>query len=316
MPVPVRMTTRPGRRRLPALPTETSSWRGDTSLDHWLRMRGQAGIAGIDTRRLTRRIRQRGMPHAAILDRASGTADPRGTAIRAARSFKGILGADLALAVSHRDIGAFGDDARWSWHAESTRPDAQRRVAVLDFGATQNIPRSLAAAGCHGRIHPADATDEDILSENPDGILISNGPADPAARGQCAVATIRNVLDRGYSGLRHLPWPPDPGSCPGRAHHRVAPWPSRRKPSGPGIAFRAGFGGIHEPGIRTRSDPLPLRGKETHRFLFNGSICGIRAPDCPAFSVQFDPEASPGLQDRFGLLDHFADLMDAAGDRA
>ena len=292
------------------LPTTPSNWRSAGSLGAWLQNRGRIGISGVDTRRLTRRIRAEGMPHAAIRHDASAPVDSE-LAIRAARAFQGIQGADLAREVSRREAGAWGGESRWTWGAGFQRRPGKRRVAVLDYGAKHNILRSLAAAGCSGEILPAEATAADVLATEPDGVFLSNGPGDPAATGEYAVPMIREVLERGI---------PVFGICLG---HQML-----------GIALGArtikmphGHHGANHPiknlrtgrvsvvsmnhGFALDRESLPRGVEETHLSLFDGSNCGIRALDSPAFSVQFHPEASPGPQDSFGLFDRFAALIDA-----
>ena len=293
------------------LPTAPSNWRSVESLGAWLRRRGRIGIAGIDTRRLTRRIRTEGMPHAAICHNAGGSIDSD-EAIRAARTFEGIQGADLAREVSRREAGAWGGEARWTWREGFRQADGPRRVAVIDYGAKRNILRSLAAAGCSGEMLPAEATAADVLATGPDGVFLSNGPGDPAATGEYAVPMIQEVLARGIPvfgiclghqmlgialGARTVKMP--------HGHHG-ANHPVKELISGRVSVVSMNHGFAIERGS------LPDGVEETHRSLFDGSNCGIRSLDRPAFSVQFHPEASPGPQDSFGLFDRFASMIDAA----
>ena len=291
------------------LPTTPSNWRSAGSLDAWLRHRGRIGIAGVDTRRLTRRIRTKGMPHAAVCHRADGRVDPE-EAIRAAREFRGIQGADLAREVSRRDAGTWGGESRWSWREGFRRRPGKRRVAVLDYGAKRNILRSLAAAGCSGQMLPAQATAADVLATEPDGVFLSNGPGDPAATGEYAVPMIREVLLRGI---------PVFGICLGHQMLGIALGARTVKmPHGhhganhPVKDLRTGRVSVvsMNHGFALDRESLPRAVEETHLSLFDGSNCGIRALDAPAFSVQFHPEASPGPQDSFGLFDRFASLID------
>ncbi len=292
-------------------PTEPSNWRSAGSLDNWLRRHGRIGIAGIDTRRLTRRIRERGMPHAALCHNGAGKIDVD-EAVRAARAFGGIQGADLARDVSRTDGGSFGDEARWSWGDGFGCVEAPRRVAVLDYGAKRNILRSLAAAGCKGEVFPAESDASDVLAAEPDGVFLSNGPGDPAATGEYAVPMIREVLERGI---------PVFGICLGHQMlglalgadtikmphgHHGANHPVKELSSG-----RVSVVSMNH-GFALDRKTLPATVEETHLSLFDDSNCGIRALDRPAFSVQFHPEASPGPQDSFGLFDRFAALIDGA----
>ena len=295
------------------MPTAPSNWRSSGDLHRWLRSRGRIGIAGVDTRRLTRRIRTEGMPHAAICHDAGGNIEPD-EAVRAARAFKGIQGADLARAVSRREAGSWGGEARWSWRQGFRLESGPRRVAVVDYGAKRNILRSLAAAGCSGTVLPAEATAADVLATEPEGVFLSNGPGDPAATGKYAVPMIRDILAREI---------PVFGICLGHqmlglalgartvkmAHgHHGANHPVKDLRSG-----RVSVVSMNH-GFALDRDSLPNNVEETHTSLFDGSNCGIRALDRPAFSVQFHPEASPGPQDSFGLFDRFASAIDAATD--
>ena len=293
------------------LPTAPSSWRSTGSLADWLSEHGRIGIAGIDTRRLTRLIRSNGMPHAAICHNPSNDIDPV-DAVRAARAFRGIQHTDLAKEVTRSETDSWGNEARWAWQEGFLHQAGTRRVAVLDYGAKRNILRSLASAGCMGEVLPATATAQDVLSTNPDGVFLSNGPGDPAATGTYAVPMIREVLARGI---------PVFGICLGHqmlgialgahtikmAHgHHGANHPVRELGTG-----RVSVVSMNH-GFALDRDTLPKDIEETHLSLFDQSNCGIRAKGRPAFSVQFHPEASPGPQDSFGLFDRFATMIDQA----
>ena len=291
-------------------PTEPSNWRSRDPLADWLRRRGRIGIAGVDTRALTRRIRTGGMPHAAILHQSDGTPDAD-TAIAAARRFPGIQGAELARRVSRDAAAAWGDEARWTWRQGfRRRRDPHHRVAVLDYGAKRNILRSLTESGCRAEVLPADAGAGAVLATRPDGVFLSNGPGDPAATGVYATAMIRAVLARRI---------PVFGICLG--HQLLGLALGART-----VKMRHGHHGANHPvrdletgrvaivsmnhGFAIDRDSLPDGVAETHRSLFDGSNCGLRAAGGLAFSVQFHPEASPGPQDSLALFDRFAALMD------
>ena len=293
-------------------PTQPSNWRSRESLDGWLRRYGCVGISGVDTRRLTRRIRDEGMPHAAIGHDTRGTPSAE-SLIEQARAFAGLEGADLARTVTREDSKSWGDQGRWSWPAGFDSALVRKhRVVALDYGAKRNILRCLAAAGCESVEVPAESTAEEILAREPDGLFLSNGPGDPAATGEYAVPMIQKVLERGI---------PVFGICLG--HQMLARALGART-----VKMRHGHHGANHPvkdlatgqvsivsmnhGFAVDRNTFPAEVEETHVSLFDGSNCGIRSKTRPAFSVQFHPEASPGPQDSFGLFDWFAASMDEA----
>ena len=176
--------------------TDPSNWRAMQGLDGWLRARGIAGLAGVDTRALTIRIRDGGAPSGVLCYPADGRFDL--PALRAqAASWPGLEGMDLAKEVSCRQTYAW-DETCWAWPGGVGRQDAPRfHVVAVDYGAKRNILRSLASAGCRVTVVPATATAEDILRHKPDGVFLSNGPGDPAATGDYAVPVIHDLLETG-----------------------------------------------------------------------------------------------------------------------
>lgn len=292
------------------VPTQPSNWRSQETLDAWLRRTGRIGIAGVDTRYLTRRIRSEGMPQVALAHDASGQFDADAL-VEQARAWSGIVGADLAKAVTREQAGAVGGEGRWSWPAGFDPAESrQRKVVAIDYGAKQNILRCLAAAGCEGIVLPATATAAEVLAEKPDGVFLSNGPGDPAATGEYAVPMIREVLDAGI---------PVFGICLG---HQMLGLALGAKT----VKMPFGHHGANHPvqdvatgqvsivsmnhGFAVDRETLPPGVVETHVSLFDRSNCGLRTESGKAFSVQFHPEASPGPQDSFGLFDQFAELID------
>ena len=293
-------------------PTEPSSWRATGDLRTWLGRRGRIGIGGVDTRRLTRAIRQQGAPHVALAHDPAGAFDI-GALVAQARAFPGLVGLDLAKDVTTRQSYRWSE-GRWAWpdgHVDPAAPP-RHKVVAIDYGAKRNILRSLAHVGCDVTVLPASATAEDVLALHPDGVFLSNGPGDPAATGVYAVPTIRAMVDRGDL--------PVFGICLG---HQMLAMALGAKT----IKMNHGHHGANHPVKRRRdgkveitsmnhgftvdAQTLPDGVEETHVSLFDGSNCGIRLADRPVFSVQYHPEASPGPQDSAYLFDDFAAAMDA-----
>ena len=292
-------------------PTEPSNWRSTEELTAWLERKGRIGIGGIDTRRLTRAIRQQGAPHVALAYDPEGNFDAE-KLVAAARGFKGLVGLDLAKDVTCAQSYKW-NEMRWAWpdgYAPNLAP--KHKVVAVDFGAKRNILRCLASAGCDVTVLPATATAEEVLAHNPDGVFLSNGPGDPAATGEYAVPMIKQVLET--TDL------PVFGICLG---HQMLALALGAKT----VKMNHGHHGANHPvkdhdtgkveitsmnhGFTVDSQSLPENVVETHVSLFDGSNCGIRMADRPVFSVQYHPEASPGPQDSFYLFERFADAMDA-----
>jgi carbamoyl-phosphate synthase small subunit len=291
--------------------TEPANWRAAQRLDHWLRNQGIPGIAGVDTRALTARIRDGGAPNGVLAYPADGRFDIPALVARA-RAWPGLEGMDLARQVSCTQAYTW-DQTIWSWGEGYGRQTAPRhRVVAVDFGAKRNILRSLAAAGCAVTVVPATATAEDILRHDPDGVFLSNGPGDPAATAEYAVPAIRGVLETGK---------PVFGICLG--HQLLALALGART-----YKMARGHRGANQPvqelatgrveitsqnhGFAVDESTLPNGVRVTHRSLFDGSNEGIACEGRPVFSVQYHPEASPGPADAHHLFGRFVALMDAA----
>ena len=290
--------------------TDPVNWRTMQPLSDWLAARGRIGISGIDTRRLTRLIRDKGMPHAAIAHDPEGRFD-EDALVAAARAFPPIDGTDMAREVTCAQSYRW-DEMRWAWPDGFARQDAPRhKVVAVDFGAKRTILRCLASAGCEVIVMPASATAEDVLAHQPDGVFLSNGPGDPAATGVYAVPMIRGVLEAGT---------PVFGICLGHQMLALALGGRTKK-------MATGHHGANHPvkdletgkveitsmnhGFTVDAESLPDGVIETHVSLFDGTNCGLRCADRPVFSVQYHPEASPGPQDSFYLFDRFVAAMDA-----
>ena len=292
-------------------PTEPSNWRAASDLAAWMERRGRIGIGGVDTRRLTRAIRQQGAPHVVLAHDPDGRFDIEAMVARA-RKWPGLVGLDLAREVSCAQSYRW-DEGLWRWPGTfgTDRPDRPLRVVALDYGAKRNILRCLASAGCRVTVVPATATSEDILRHKPDGVFLSNGPGDPAATGEYAVPMIQKLLDRDL---------PIFGICLGHqmlalalgaktvkmSHgHHGANHPVRDKETG-----KVEITSMNH-GFAVDAQTLPEGVIETHGSLFDGSNCGLKMADRPVFSVQYHPEASPGPQDSAYLCERFAEAMRA-----
>jgi carbamoyl-phosphate synthase small subunit len=293
------------------MPTQSSNWRAVQELSEWLATRGRIAIGGIDTRRLTRAIRQLGAPHVALEHNPEGKFDIAAL-VEKARAFPGLEGLDLAKDVTCAQSYRW-DEMRWAWPDGYTRQtDAKHKVVAIDYGAKRNILRCLASAGCDVTVLPATATAEEVLAHNPDGVFLSNGPGDPAATGAYAVPMIQTILNK--TDL------PIFGICLG---HQMLALALGAKT----VKMNHGHHGANHPvkdtetgkveitsmnhGFAVDSQTLPAGVLETHVSLFDGSNCGIRMADRPVFSVQQHPEASPGPQDSFYLFERFANSMEA-----
>jgi carbamoyl-phosphate synthase small subunit len=291
-------------------PTEPSNWRATDDLVSWLTKKGRIGVGGIDTRRLTRAIRQQGAPHVALAHNPDGVFDLEALVAKA-RAWKGLVGLDLAKDVSCTQSYRW-NEMRWAWpEGYSTRQGPGLKVVAIDYGAKRNILRCLASVGCDVTVLPATATAEEVLALNPEGVFLSNGPGDPAATGAYAVPMIQGVLKADL---------PLFGICLG---HQMLALALGAKT----VKMNHGHHGANHPvkdlttgkveitsmnhGFTVDSQTLPKGVSETHVSLFDGSNCGIAVDGKPIYSVQYHPEASPGPQDSFYLFERFAEAMKA-----
>ena len=293
-------------------PTAPANWRAQTDLDGWLKRRGVIGLAGVDTRALTRSIRESGMPHGVIAHDPEGRFDIDAL-VAQARAWSGLEGLDLAKDASCRQTFVW-NEGLWTWPAGYAEPaeTPAYRVVVMDFGVKRNILRALSSIGAHVTVVPADTGAEAILALNPDGVLLSNGPGDPAATAVYAGPEIRKLVDSGK---------PVFGICLGHQMMAIALGARTMK-------MEQGHHGANHPvkdlttgkveivsmnhGFTVDRDSLPDGVAETHVSLFDGTNAGIALNGRPVFSVQHHPEASPGPTDSLYLFRRFAGLMDQA----
>lgn len=292
--------------------TDPASWRAAQHLDAWLKSHGLTAVTGVDTRRLTRLIRDGGAPNGVVAYKDDGPLDIPAL-IKMAQGFPGLEGLDLAKDVSCAQTYSW-DTTTWKLgegYGKQTAP--KHHVVAVDFGAKQNILRCLAAEGCKVTVVPATATAEEILAHRPDGLFLSNGPGDPAATGEYAVPMVKEVMATGLPVfgicLGHQILALALGAKTSKMHlgHRGANQPVKDLETGKVEITSQNHGFVVE------RDSLPQGVIETHRSLFDGALEGIRVDGKPVFSVQYHPEASPGPQDSHYLFKRFVKLMDEKG---
>lgn len=295
------------------LPRLASNWRSQRPLDQYLRENGVVAIAGIDTRKLTRILREKGAQSGCII---AGEQPDEAVALDAARSFPGLKGMDLAKVVSTH---APYEWAQGTWSLEHGLPESPghieeslpTHVVAYDYGIKRNILRMLVDRGCRVTVVPAETPADEVLAMQPDGVFLSNGPGDPEPC-DYAIEAIRRILEIGV---------PVFGICLG--HQLLALASGART-----VKMKFGHHGANHPvqnlhdkvvmissqnhGFAVDEQSLPANLEPTYRSLFDDSLQGIHRTDCPAFGFQGHPEASPGPHDVAPVFDHFIELIQTA----
>lgn len=292
------------------LPLRASNFRMDRTLDAYLRDENVVAIAGIDTRKLTRILREKGAQAGCIVTAAAGETPDSEAAVAQARAFPGLAGMDLAKVVSATESAAWAE-GEWvlgEGYVEQSQP--RFHVVAYDFGVKRNILRMLATRGCRLTVVPAQTPASEVLAMAPDGIFLSNGPGDPEPC-DYAIAAIRSFLEEGI---------PTFGICLG--HQLLALASGART-----LKMKFGHHGANHPvkdldtgqvlitsqnhGFAVDPDSLPTNLRPTHVSLFDGSLQGLVRTDVPAFCFQGHPEASPGPHDVSYLFDRFIKMLEA-----
>jgi len=291
--------------------TEPANWRSVQHFDAWLKSFDLPGMAGVDTRRLTRRLRDGGALNAVLMHAPDGKF-PVADLLDSAAAWPGLEGMDLAKEVTCRQTYSW-DETEWTIENGYGRQTAPKRhVVAIDFGAKRNILRCLANAGCKVTVVPATASAEDVLRHQPDGIFLSNGPGDPAATGEYAVPVVRQLLKFGLPVfgicLGHQILSLALGAKTKKMHHghRGANHPVKDLATGKVEITSQNHGFVVDEAT------LPDGVRVSHVSLFDGSNEGIAVDGQPVFSVQYHPEASPGPTDSHYLFDRFVAHIDAA----
>jgi carbamoyl-phosphate synthase small subunit len=291
--------------------TSPSNFRSTQDFPAWMAATGRIGVSGVDTRALTQLVRREGPPTVAFAHDAHGRFDLDALQ-RSAAEWPGLEGMDLAREVSRDNLEAWSG-GRWragQGYEESgaATPDAPHVVAI-DYGSKHNIFRNLVAAGARVTILPASATFDEVMTHEPDGFFLSNGPGDPAATGAYAIPVIRQMIASGKPlfgiclGHQLLALAVGGRTAKMFQGHRGATHPVKRLADG-AVEITS-----MNHGFAVEREGLPANVRETHISLFDDSNCGLELIDAPAFSVQYHPEASPGPMDSFYLFEKFVGMM-------
>ena len=288
--------------------TDPSNWRNGQHFKDWLVTHDMPGICGVDTRALTRRIRDIGAPNGVIAYNKDGKFDLDALQKMAA-DWSGLDGLDLAKDVSCTQRYDWNETQWELGQGYGQQTNAQYHVVAMDFGAKRNILRCLASAGCKVTVVPAMTAADEIMALNPDGVFLSNGPGDPAATGVYAVPTIKALLDKNM---------PIFGICLG---HQMLALALGGKTSKMPLGHRGANHPVQDiqtgkveitsqnHGFQVLPDTLPGNVEVTHISLFDKTNEGLRVKDKPAFSVQYHPEASPGPEDSHYLFGRFVEMI-------
>jgi len=291
------------------VPVRLSNWRSTDSLGDYLKKNKVVGIAGIDTRRLTRILREKGALSGCIMAAGDGVRVNQKAALAAAKAFPGLKGLDLAKEVTTPKVYDWSEGEWVLGQGYNQEPDTRFNIVAYDFGVKRNILRMLSQRGCKVTVVPAKTPAADVLAMNPDGIFLSNGPGDPEPC-DYAIDAIREILETNT---------PVFGICLG---HQLLGLASGART----MKMKFGHHGANHPvqdldsrqvfitsqnhGFAIDDSSLPGNLEVTHKSLFDGSIQGIRRTDRPAYSFQGHPEASPGPHDVAPLFDQFISMME------
>ncbi|HCA36906.1 MAG TPA: carbamoyl-phosphate synthase small subunit [Gammaproteobacteria bacterium] len=293
------------------LPLLASNWRMEQTLGEFLRQRKVVAIAEVDTRRLTRLLRDKGPMNGAIVTGKELAAIGEEGAVALARGFPGLKGMDLAKVVSSSKRYAW-EEGEWALgQSQGASDESRHRVVAYDFGVKRNILRMLVARGCEVTVVPAQTPASEVMAMNPSGVFLSNGPGDPEPCNY-AISAIKEFLEANMPlfgiclGCQLLALACGANTIKMRLGHHGANHPVQNLGDGTVMITSQNHG------FAVDEQTLPANLRATHKSLFDGSLQGIERTDKPAFGFQGHPEASPGPHDVAPLFDHFIELMDAS----